>query len=154
MTTVAIFNAIAGEVAAIFNDLTAGVEVYLSPSLIALPAMKNFEIQIVDSGSEVLDRDGSISRVQFSVLIGLFVRIHQGYDQRHARALSGVSEGILVKKEAIRSALDGSFLVVDAAEILTRPLAYMRESPTREVPSVESLLVKELMFTGGVNNDV
>jgi len=122
-------------------------KIYLSPSPIVYPTMEKYEIQVVDRGSSVLDHNGCVVRVAFTVGVALFTRLPKDAGGRYDRILSDTTESILEKEKKVITCLDGEYL----DDMLARPLVYMQESAVQETGP--GFLLKVVEFTGGVNRD-
>lgn len=135
-------------------------EVYLSPGVVWFPGGEPLELQVVDGGDRTVDRDGSVRRAQLSLTIAILLRRPISFEGQHASILTGISDNIQTYARDIRAGLEGIFLDytdtigIPTCQLLVRPLVYMGSSHVQSSPDYPDLLIKEMAFTGGVNDSL
>lgn len=145
MSKLNVMQQLVEDLAEAFPKLTLGRDVYLVPAVMPLPSQSPLELQVCEGGSDYVDHAGEVRREQFTAIIGVLKRFRLDSGGRHARALSDVAESIYLDRDAVITALDGSFLTND---LLTRPLILVSESP---VVATGEILVKTISFVAGLN---
>lgn len=135
-------------------------EVYLSPGVVWFPGGEPLELQVVDGGDRTIDRDGSVRRAQLNLTIAILLRRPISFEGQHASILTGISDDIQTYSRDIRDGLEGVFLSytdtigVDPIDLLVRPLVYMGSTHVQSNAGYPDLLIKEMAFTGGVNDSL
>ena len=149
MPATAIPNKVVKILATTFG-LTEGVDVYQAPKVSWTPSGSSLEIQVAVQGSRFGPREGNVRPEDFVISVGVLYRHKKDVAGRHGRALSDAAESIFKTAEEVVAALDDSFL----EGLLTRPLILIEQSPVRDNPKYQDLLIKEIFFSGGVNSEV
>ncbi len=140
-------------------DLQYEKQIYLSPTITWLEGGAPLELQICDGGDMTLDRDGSVRREQINIQVAILMRRPTQFKGQHASILTQLHEDLQSYRRAIRSALDGNFLEnitliegADPVDLLVRPLVYVGSGPIMSRGDYPDLMIKELRFTGGIND--
>ncbi len=135
-------------------------EIYVAPGVTWFEGGAPLEIQVVDGGDETVDRDGSVRRAQLGITVAILMRRPDSFQGQHASILNALNDDIQTYARAIRLALDGNFLNVslmageEPAELVVRPIWYVGGSGIQTRADYRDLLVKELRFTGGINDEL
>lgn len=148
----------------IAQSLKYKLEIYPSPSVYWFEGGSPLELQVVDGGDQVImengDREGGVSRGQYSFIVAILMRRPSQFEGQFASILEDLSDDIQTYRREIKLALDGSFLPYtplvgeDAIELLTRPLVYSGSSNVQTNDKYPDLMVKELRFFGGINDEL
>ena len=142
----------------IINDACASLNqrntVYISPAIIPIECQANFEVQVVDGGCAYRDLEGGVRSEHFNLLVAIFTRYQLDSGQKYANQLRDINHSIFELKEKIIIALDGSFCQKTSFDdvLLTRPLRVTSENPVQTYTQFKGLLMKRLVFLGGINN--
>jgi len=150
MPTVEVMNQIVQELANEFTELQKGTDIYLSPTVIEVPARRLCALQVCDGGVRYSDFEGGVKREHFTVTIGILKVYKVDSARRYHRYLSHLQSSMFAIKERVSDTLEGSYLEVVGVPLLVRPLRIESESAIRR-GSEHGLLVKELHFVGGLN---
>ncbi len=133
-------------------------QIYISPNIQWLEAGHPLELQIVDRGDETHDRDGSVRRAQLNITLAILLRRPRQFQGKHASILSHIDEDVQTYARAIRATLDGNFLPATLIanepeeDLVVRPLVYLGSSGVMSNDAYPDLLIKEMRFTGGMND--
>ncbi len=150
MPTVNVMNQIVEELADEFTTLKKDFDIYLSPAVIEVPARRVCTLQVCDGGVNYSDFEGGVKREHFSIVIGILKLFKVDYAGRYQRYLSDLGKSMFVIKERVSDVLEGSYLEVEGAALLVRPLRIASETVVRRGKE-QGLLIKELTFIGGMN---
>ena len=135
------------DLATVFPELTANIQIYLTPKIMAVESMSPIELQVCEGGSVYPEHDGSCRSEDFIIQVGIFRKYRLDSDKKHAKALTDLQLSIFKMKEAVVDILDGKFLT---GNLLTRPLIIRTESEVTETKN-EGQLLKTLNFVAGLN---
>lgn len=132
------------ELATVYPDLTANMQIYQVPRIKAVEAMAPLEIQVCEGSSAYTAFDSCRSE-DFEILVGIFRKYRLDSGARYAKALADLNVSIFKLKEAAVTILAGNFL----SDLLARPLIITGETAITE--PVEGQLLKVLSFIAGLN---
>lgn len=146
-------NRIVEVLAATFDDLVAWQQIYTAPRVTPVKSPFPLELQVCESGMEVIGRDNNLRREQYGVSIGLLRTSRLDHEGRYYESLKDAAESIFEVREQIIDTLDGNFLRKSGggSELLIRPLVLQGETSVRAFENIPGLQIKEIRFTGGLN---
>lgn len=150
MPTIAVMNQIVEELADEFTELKKAFDIYLSPFIMEAPSRRSVTLQVCDGGVTYSDFEGGVKSEHFNITVGILKIFKVDWVGKYQRYLSDLQESMFVIKERASDALEGSYLPVLGTALLVRPLRIVSETPIREGKE-KGLLIKELTFTGGLN---
>lgn len=141
----------------LFADLKLYHDIY--PVCIIQPyeGMSQWALQVSDGSSSVAfpDREGGVSREQQQFSIAVLARIPKDFSMPQSEMMINHHRGFLQRREAIKTALNGNFLLTATGdELLVRPLVYVGSSKTYATRDLPEILIKELTFIGGINDRI
>lgn len=148
MTTLAIMNQIVLDIASDYDRLKEWETIYVAPTLVWPRQARQFELQVIDGGSSYSDFEGGVQREHFDIILALFTRTAFDYKEQHYRVLQDISSSIFIFAAAIHAIIEGSLLT---GELLTRPFRIHTSHPIATNSRFPDLMVKRLVFRGGLN---
>lgn len=148
MPTLEIINQVVEDLAAIHERLEAWNTIYTSPAIIWPADARQYEVQVIDNGSEYFDFEGGVRNEDFSIMLAIYTRTLIDHAGKHWRTLRDTTESLFLFANVLRDALEGSFLT---RHLLTRPFRITSAFPVATNSEFPGILLKRMSFRGGIS---
>jgi hypothetical protein len=143
-----IINQAIKEIEILVPEISRSGSIYGVPVIEPLPSMGNLEIQVAVGDVRYPEEQGGIRFIDFSFVVGIFVKSHVDYRSKPQEILQKVRTSLYTQSQTIILGLDGSFF----DGLLTRPARIALSTTVNKTAFKEiGLYWQMLVFNTGVN---